>query len=176
MSPGPILKEVEKGLKNKKEDSIFIDMNALNKKMQLITNVRKRQEQYIVALMLSKKKKIQEEIINNISSYDIEDENVRKLYDFILSLRDKYDINKIDILSKIQDEDMIKEITDIMYIDISGYEERLLQDVLKNKKKEKLFTRRDEIIKRLSEDISKDEGDILKVELNQIVIELSKLK
>lgn len=176
MSPGPILKEVEKGLKNKKEDSIQIDMNALNKKMQLITNVRKRQEQYIVALMLSKKKRIQEEIINNISSIDIEDENVRKLYDFILSLKDEYDINKIDILSKIQDEDMIKEITDIMYIDISGYEERLLQDVLKNKKKEKLFTRRDEIIKRLGEDISKDEGDILKVELNQIVIELSKLK
>lgn len=176
MSPGPILKEVEKGLKNKKEDSIQIDMNALNKKMQLITNVRKRQEQYIVALMLSKKKRIQEEIINSISSNDIEDENVRKLYDFILSLKDEYDINKIDILSKIQDEDMIKEITDIMYIDISGYEERLLQDVLKNKKKEKLFTRRDEIIKRLSEDVSKDESDILKVELNQIVIELSKLK
>lgn len=176
MSPGPILKEVEKGLKNKKEDSIQIDMNALNKKMQLITSVRKRQEQYIVALMLSKKKRIQEEIINNISSADIEDVNVRKLYDFILSLRDEYDINKIDILSKIQDEDMIKEITDIMYIDISGYEEGLLQDVLKNKKKEKLFTRRDEIIKRLSEDISRDESDILKVELNQIVIELSKLK
>lgn len=176
MSPGPILKEVEKGLKNKKEDSVPIDMNALNKKMQLITSVRKRQEQYIVALMLSKKRKIQEEIISNISSLDIEDENVRKIYDFILSLRDEYDINKIDILSKIQDEDMIKEITDIMYIDISGYEDRLLQDVLKNKKKEKLFTRRDEIIKRLGEDISKDESDILKVELNQIVIELSKLK
>ncbi len=176
MSPGPIIKEVEKGLKNKKEDTISIDMNSLNKKMQLITSVRKRQEQYIVALMLSKKKKIQEELMNSISSSDIEDESVRKLYDFILSLRDKYDINKIDILSKIQDEDMIKEITDIMYIEISGYEEKLLQDVLKNKKKEKLFTRRDEIIKRLSEDISKDESDILKLELNQIVIELSKLK
>ncbi len=176
MSPGPIIKEVEKGLKNKKEDTISIDMNSLNKKMQLITSVRKRQEQYIVALMLSKKKKIQEELMNSISSSDIEDESVRKLYDFILSLRDEYDINKIDILSKIQDEDMIKEITDIMYIEISGYEEKLLQDVLKNKKKEKLFTRRDEIIKRLSEDISKDESDILKLELNQIVIELSKLK
>ena len=71
---------------------------------------------------------------------------------------------------------MIKEITDIMYIDISGYEESLLQDVLKNKKKEKLFARRDEIIERLNQDISKDEGEILKVELNQIVIELSRLK
>lgn len=176
MSPGPILKEVEKGVKNKKNDDIELDMNSLNKKMQLITSVRKRQEQYIVALLLSKKKNIQEEIINNVSSDDIEDENVRKIFDFILSLKDKYDINKIDILSKIQDEDMIKEITDIMYIDISGYEEKLLQDVLKNKKKEKLFTRRDEIIKRLTENISNDESEILKVELNQIVIELSKLK
>ena len=176
MSPGPILKEVEKGVKNKKENDIELDMNALNKKMQLITSVRKRQEQYIVALMLSKKKKIQEEIVRNISPNDIEDENVRKIYNFIISLSNEYDINKIDILSKIQDEDMVKEITDIMYIDISGYEEKLLQDVLKNKKKERLYTRRDEIIKRLTDNISKDESDILKVELNQIVIELSKLK
>ena len=48
MSPGPILKEVEKGLKSKKQnDDIQIDMNSLNKKMQLVTSVRKRQEQYI---------------------------------------------------------------------------------------------------------------------------------
>ena len=176
MSPGPILKEVEKGMKNKKEDDIVLDMNALNKKMQLVTSVRKRQEQCIVALMLSKKKKIQEEIVKNISSEDIEDENVRNVYNFIINLSNEYDINKIDILSKIQDEDMLKEITDIMYIDISGYEEKLLQDVLKNKKKERLYTRRDEIIKRLGEDVSSDESEVLKVELNQIVIELSKLK
>ena len=176
MSPGPILKEVEKGLKLKKDDEVQIDMNALNKKMQLVTTVRKRQDQYIVALLLSKNKRVQEEILRSISSEDIDDENVRKIFDFILSLKDKYDINKIDILSKIQDEDMIKEITDIVYIDISGYEEKLLQDVLKNKKKEKLFTRRDDIIKRLSEDISNDESQILEVELNQIIIELSKLK
>ena len=176
MSPGPILKEVEKGMKNKKEDDIVLDMNALNKKMQLVTSVRKRQEQYIVALMLSKKKKIQEEIVKNISSEDIEDENVRNVYNFIINLSNEYDINKIDILSKIQDEDMLKEITDIMYIDISGYEEKLLEDVLKNKKKERLYTRRDEIIKRLGEDVSSDESEVLKVELNQIVIELSKLK
>ena len=176
MSPGPILKEVEKGLKLKKDDEVQIDMNALNKKMQLVTTVRKRQDQYIVALLLSRNKRVQEEILRSISSEDIDDENVRKIFDFILSLKDKYDINKIDILSKIQDEDMIKEITDIMYIDISGYEEKLLQDVLKNKKKEKLFTRRDDIIKRLSEDISNDESQVLEVELNQIIIELSKLK
>ena len=176
MSPGPILQEVEKGMKNKKANEVQVDMNSLNKKMQLITSVRKRQEQYIIALLMSKKKKIVDAVFENVKSQDIDDENVRKIYDFISSLKDEYDINKIDILSKIQDEDMIKEITDIMYIDISGYEESLLQDVLKNKKKEKLYARRDEIIERLNQDISKDEGEILKVELNQIVIELSRLK
>ena len=59
MSPGPILKEVEKGLKLKKDDEVQIDMNALNKKMQLVTTVRKRQDQYIVALLLSKNKRVQ---------------------------------------------------------------------------------------------------------------------
>ena len=153
-----------------------VDINSINKKMELVSNVKKRQEQYIIALLLCKKKKIVEAIFENISSDDIDDENVKKIFDFILSLKDKYDINKIDILSKIQDEDMIKEITDIMYIDISGYEDSLLQDVLKNKKKEKLITRRDEIVTRLGENISKDESEILEVELNQIIIELSRLK
>ena len=69
-----------------------------------------------------------------------------------------------------------EERTYTRVIDISGYEEKLLQDVLKNKKKEKLFTRRDDIIKRLNENISDDESQILNVELNQIIIELSKLK
>lgn len=176
MSPGPIIKEVEKGLTKKSGNDVFVDMQSLNKKMQLVTNVRKRQEQYIVALLLSKKPAIQQEIVKNIKSSDIDNEDVRKIFDFILSLMDNYDINKIDILSKIQDEDMVKEITDIMYIDISGYENKLLQDVLKNKKKEKLYARRDEILKRLDQDISKDESEIIKYELNQIVIELSKLK
>ena len=176
MSPGPILKEVERGMSKKSNNDIIIDMQSLNKKMQLVTNVRKRQEQYIVALLLSKKPSIQQEIVKNIKSSDIDNEDVKKIFDFILSLMDNYDINKIDILSKIHDEDMVKEITDIMYIDISGYEEKLLQDVLKNKKKEKLYARRDEILKRLDQNISKDESEIIKYELNQIVIELSKLK
>jgi hypothetical protein len=53
---------------------------------------------------------------------------------------------------------------------------KLLMDVLKNKNKEKLYFRRDEIINRLNEDITNDEKEILKLELNQIVLKLSKLR
>ena len=54
--------------------------------------------------------------------------------------------------------------------------EKLLNDVLTYKRKEKLYLRRDEILKRLEENISKDEQEILQLELNQIIIEISKLK
>ena len=152
-------------------------MQSINKKMQLVTNIRKRQEQYIVALVLSKDKNIQNILFEKISPNDIYDSDVRSVYKFLLDLKEKYDINKTDILSKIQDEELIKEITDIMYIDISNVDkEKLLQDVLKNKNKERLYTRRDEILKRTSEDISRDEMEILQLELNQIIVELSKLK
>lgn len=177
MATGPILKEVEKRIKTDKNNDIVIDMQSLNRKMQLVTNIRKRQEQYIIALILNKDIKFQEKIFNDIKLEDIQDEKVRSIYSFILNLKEKFDINKIDILTKITDDEMMKEITEIMYIDISNVDkDKLLSDVLKNKNKEKLYFRRDEIIKRLSEDISTDEKEVLKLELNQIVLELSKLR
>lgn len=177
LGTGPIIAEIEKRINNKSSNEVIIDMQSINKKMQMVTNIRKRQEQFIVALILSKDKNIQKLIFEKINSTDIYDENVRKAYNFLVDLKEKYDINKIDILSKIQDEELVREMTDIMYIDISNIDrEKLLQDVLKNKNKEKLYMRRDEILKRTSENISKDEMEILQLELNQIVVELSKLK
>lgn len=177
MGSGPILKEVEKRIKKVENDEIVIDMQSLNRKMQLVTNIRKRQEQFVIALLLCKDKNIQDSIYNNIKLEDIQDESVKKVYTFILKLKEEFDINKIDILSKIQDEEMMKEMTEIMYIDISSADKnKLLNDVLKNKNKERLYFRRDEIIKRLGENITNDEKEILKLELNQIVLELSKLR
>ena len=174
---GPIIKEVEKRLKKASNDEIVIDMQSINRKMQLVTNIRKRQEQYIIALILCKDKKIQEEIFDKIKPEDIRDENVRNIYNFLIDLKNNFDINKIDILSKVRDEEMVKELTEIMYIDLSMSDRnKLFHDVIKNKNKEKLFLRRDEILKRISENITSDEKEILNFELNQIVVELSKLK
>ena len=174
---GPILKEVEKRLSVKKQDEIVIDVQSLNRKMHMISSIKKKQEQYIIALILSKDKNIQEQIYEKILPDDIIDENVKMVYNFLLDLKEKVDINKIDILTKVEDEDLMRELTDIMYIDISQVDkQRLLDDVLKNKNKEKLYLRRDEIIKRLDLDITDDERQILKFELNQIIMQLSKLK
>ena len=173
---GPIIKEIEKN-KHQKQEVVALDMQALTRKIHLTTSLRKKQEQYIIALLLSHDKKIQEKIFSELDAQDIEDEDVRDLYKFILDLNKDYDINKIDILSKLKDERLIKELTEIIYINTQNADnEKLLNDVLISKHKEKLFLRRYEILKRLNDNISKDEKDILKLELNQIIIEISKLK
>ena len=173
---GPIIKEIEKN-KHQKQEVVALDMQALTRKIHLTTSLRKKQEQYIIALLLSHDKKIQEKIFSELDAKDIEDEDVRDLYKFIIDLKQDYDINKIDILSKLKDERLIKELTEIIYIDTQNADnEKLLNDVLISKHKEKLFLRRDEILKRLNDNISKDEKDILRLELNQIIIEISKLK
>jgi DNA primase len=174
---GAIFKEVEKRLKKVENNEIIVDTQMINRKMQLVTNIRKRQEQYIVALILSKDRTVQKEIMEKILPEDIENEQVRNVYKYIINLSKNYEINKIDILAKVKDDDIMKEITEIMYIDISNADkEKLLSDVLKNKIKEKLYFRREEILKRLLEGATKDEEEILQLELNQINIEISKLK
>lgn len=177
MATGPIINEVEKRIKKVQEDDFIVDVQLLSRKMHLISNIKKRQDQYIIWLILTKDKKIQQEIFEKININDIMDENVKKVYAFILKLKDELDINKIDILSKTDDEEIVKEITDIMYLDIYDVDKtKLLNDVLKNKNKEKLYLRREEILKRLEFDTSQEEKDILTLELNQIILELSKLK
>lgn len=173
---GTILNEVEKRIRKVEGNEVIIDVQSINRKMQLVTNIRKRQEQYIIALILCKDKKIQQKVFEKISLDDVFDAEVKKVYEFILNLVENVDINKIDILTKVHDDELMKEITEIMYIDVSEDKEKLLNDVLKNKNKEKLLLRREEILKRIAEDITIDEKQILKLELNQIVLELSKLK
>lgn len=171
---GPIIKEVEKKLNKNIENEIGFDSQLIDKKMQMIYNNKKKYDKYIIALLLSKNKNIQNTIFDKIDSNNIEDEKLRKIYNKIKELSINYDLSKVDILSKIDDDELIKEITDVMYIDVSENKEKLLEEVLQKKQKESLIIRRDEIINELSKNISKDESEILNVELNQIILELSK--
>lgn len=171
---GPILSEVEKRLKKSITESVIFDSQIINKKMQMVSDIKKRYDEYIIALLLSKNKNIQQSIFEKVEENSIEDETVRKLFQKIKELSISYDISKVDILSKINDEKLIKELTDIMYIDISDNKEKLLNEILSKKQRDGLILRREEIIKKMSENISKDEYEMLNIELNQIVLELSK--
>jgi len=172
----PIVKEIDKKL-NKDGNKIIINLNDVSKKIGTNINARKRIEQYIIALIIIKDKKIHDKICENINENTFKNIGLKNLYNHIMLLSKDYDINKIDILSKTQDEQLIKELTDVMYVDVSmSGKEKLLSDVLNQIQKGKFTDRRIEIFQRLAEDISKDEKDILQFELNQILIQMSKLR
>lgn len=173
---GPIVKEIEKKLK-KVDTSVTANATDMSRKIGSNINTRKKVEQYIIALMTIKDKNIQTKICESVNENTFKNIELRNLYNHIMALSKEYDINKIDILSKTSDDALIKELTDVMYIDVSvSGKEKLLEDVLNQIKKAKFSDRRMEILQRLSEDISKDEKDILHFELNQILIQMSKLK
>lgn len=176
ISKEPIIKEIEKRQKKDSSNTIT-NIGDISKKISSNVNVRKRIEQYIIALIIAKNKSVQELICENIDEKIFKNPELKKLYNHIMLLSKDYDINKIDILSKTTDESLIKELTDVMYIDVSMSEkDKLLNDVLNHIKKIKFTDRRLEILQRLSEDISNDEKEVLQLELSQILIGLSKLK
>ena len=175
---GPIVKEIEKKLNAVKKEPINLDMQNLSKKMQLVTSIKKRQEEYLIALLLSKDKPIINSVFENITEEDFETPEVKKIFNFLLELNKNCDISKVDVLAKIKsDDELMKAITDIMYIDMSNMDnQRLLSEMLKKKERDKLVARRDEIIEKISNGVLQEEQEILQIELNQIILELKNLK
>ncbi|MBR1883941.1 MAG: DNA primase [Clostridia bacterium] len=175
ISKGAIENEVNKGVQNKEETVVTV--RDVARKYEMAKSSRKKIEQYIIALMISKDKKIYDVLEENIDETMIITPGINKLYKYIKELAKSYDIFKIDILSRVQDDDLIKELTDVMYIDdMETNKYKLLEDVLKYMKKEKLHARRKEIFEEISKDISNDEKEVLQVELSEISLQLAQLK
>ena len=173
----PILKEINKKISVKFEES-DITTDSITNKYLLNIDSRKKKEQYIIALLLLKDKNIILATFKNIDVNYFKIEVLKKLFVKILELNEKYDITNIDIISKIEEEELLKELLDIMYINLDGIDKiKFLKDILFNIKKDNYLSRKQEIIERLeAKDITSDEKDILEVELLQIITEINKIK
>jgi len=170
--------EINKKIKKSDDKKhIAVDISKMIKKKESSMNIRRRQEEYIIALMLNKDKKIYKEIVSKFKSDIIENDDIKKIYKEIEKLAEKEDITKVNFASKIQDEEMLKLITQIMCIDISEYDKlKLVSDLEVWFKKYKLTKRREEILARMNDDVGIDERKCLDTELGQIIIKLSQLK
>ena len=173
----PILKEINKKISVKFEES-DITTDSITNKYLLNIDSRKKKEQYIIALLLLKDKNIILATFKNIDVNYFKIEVLKKLFVKILELNEKYDITNIDIISKIEEEELLKELLDIMYINLDGIDKiKFLKDILFNIKKDNYLSRKQEIIERLeAKNITSDEKDILEVELLQIITEINKIK
>lgn len=163
--------------KTNKEKDNNLNNNQYVIKKKLHGNLRKQQEQYIIALMILNDKKIYKEIIDNFTENDFENDELKQLYCDIKNIYVSEDMNKINIISKFNNEEKLKVITDIMSINMFEFDkEKLLIDMVNTFRKYRYTKRREEILQKIKSKITKDEKKILEVELNQIIKKISDLK
>lgn len=170
-----LIAEVTKKI-NKVKNNIIDNTNYINRKKQE-GSLRRRQEKYVIALMLSNDKKIFREILDKFSENDFENEDLKQLYVDIKEIASNEDITKTNIVTKFSDEEKIKLLTEIMCVDISEFDkDKLMLDMSSSFKKYKYINRRQEILEQLKQEMSDDEKKLLEVELSQILRKISTLK
>lgn len=178
ISKGALVSEISKNLKMTTDENIMpsVDMNYLVNKRESGINKRRKQEMYIISVLLSKDRKYINAIKNLVNTSDFEDDDLRELFDYMISLDEKEDIAKCNVLKYLTDDDKIKLVTEILCINVLD-KSKFIQDLKVDLKKYRYEKRRTQILKRLSEkDVSKDERDMLSIELSQIIINKGKLK
>ena len=178
ISKGALISEISKNLKVTQDESMVpsVDMSYLVNKRESGINKRRKQEMYIIAVLLSKDRKYINAVKDIVNISDFEDDDLRDLFEYIVNLDQKEDIVKSNVLKYLTDDDKIKLVSEILCINIVD-KAKFIDDLKIDIKKYRYEKRRTQILKRLAEkDVSKDERDMLSIELSQIIINKGKLK
>jgi len=178
ISKGALLAEISKKTNISIEETAVssVDMSYLVNKRESSLNRRRRQEIYILNIMLSKDRKYINSIKEIIKESDFENDDLKELYNYIIGLDREQDITKCNLLKYLTEGNQIKLVTEILCINIID-RDKFISDLESDMKKYRYDKRRTEILKRLSEkDVTKDERELLSIELNQIIINRGKLK
>lgn len=180
ISKDAIKLEIDKKLnrvQEKEKTQIRVKENLEKKKEQGPLTLRKKQEEYIIALLLGKDKKMVNNVFERFKETDFEYLDVRNMYIFLKELNDEQDITKINILTKITDNETLNLITEILSINLSDFDkQKLYQEMDVAFKKYGYIKRREEILEKLKTDISTDEKQLLEIELGQIILKIAKMK
>lgn len=145
-------------------------------KQEEVSEVIKRRENTILALLLTGDLNIFNIIKQNISykdfKYNLNKDIAKKLYEEF----EKGNSNINSILDLFTDEEQ-GHVTQIMADDfeIQDYE-KAIDDIMQSYQKEKLNERKIEILELIDKDIQKEEKRNLEKELNDIIINLAKIK
>ena len=141
-----------------------------------ISNVEIEREKMILYFLIKNYDEIGEKIISKVKIEDFKVEKYKKIYDKILELKNNG--NNINELTNIEDEEFQASLGEILF---SEYEinsvQKFTEDIINNYEKNKLNSRKSEILKLLSNaNIDKEETTSLENELNEIIKELAKVK
>ena len=137
-----------------------------------------KREKLIIYLLINYPEESYNRIKNVIRVEDIKDETnkqiIKKLYDEL----EKGNSNTSNVLDWFEEEKIINEISWILAYDFEITEvEKCIYDILGIYEKEKVIQERNDIINQLdSDDLTKEQIDVLESRLNEIIIQLAKMK
>ena len=136
-----------------------------------------KRENMIIYLLINDFEKMSEKIKYNITDDDFKLEVNKKIFNIIFNLESKENI--LNALSNIEDEEIQTQVSQIVVQDYEiNSEEKCLDDIINNYIKERLNTKKVEIINAIdnSENLSKEEISKLEEELSKVIIQLAKMK
>ena len=137
-----------------------------------------KREKLIIYLLINYPEESYNRIKNVIRVEDIKDETnkqiIKKLYDEL----EKGNSNTSNVLDWFEEEKIINEISWILAYDFEITEvEKCIDDILGIYEKEKVIQERNDIINQLDSDgLTKEQIDVLESRLNEIIIQLAKMK
>ena len=147
------------------------------KQVEKIDEQTSRREQMVIYLLINYPKESLERIKQLVRIENIKSEKNKNI---IQTLYNKLspDESSDNVLNWFEDTDIINYISGILAYDFEINDvEKGIEDIEKVYKKENLITRRNEIINKLNDNtISKEEATNLGKELNDIIINLAKIK
>lgn len=149
---------------------------VMPKKENVSEKIRKK-EDTILALLLGAGKDCYEKIRNSVKPEDFKSEINQKILRKLYEEFEKGNSNIEDAVSLFEEEDLINHLTEILAEDFELEDlDKAIEDVLASYQKEKLLEERDNIITALSGNLTKEEAANLEKKLNDVVIQLARIK
>ena len=136
-----------------------------------------KRENMILYLLINDFEKMSEKIKYNITEEDFKLEVNKRIFNIIFNLENKENI--LNSISNIEDEEIQTAVSQIVVQDYEiNSEEKCLDDIINNYIKERLNTKKLEIISAIdnSENLNKEEISKLEEELSKVIIQLAKMK
>ena len=138
-----------------------------------------KRENMVIYLLINETEQCYEKLKNVIQVNDFKDNLNKQILKKLYEELEKGNINTSHILDWFEEENIINHITEIMAYDFEITDvQKAVEDLISVYEKEKLVSRRNDIIKQLEngESLETEERKLLENELNSIILKLAKIK
>lgn len=164
---------------SKKLEKKVVTMVPKEEKENSVSEAVLKRENLVIYLLINEYSKCYEKIKNLITLDYIQDDTNKQILKKMYEEFEKGNSNTSQLLDWFQDEKIISHITEIMAGDFEITDvNKAIDDLISIYEKEKLISRRNEILKKLESvsEAGSEEVKELERELNDIILKLAKIK